>query len=132
MKFACAISQENDSQAAAEAVMADLSQSGMKKPDAVFVFLTSHHTSQAEEILQRVQDSLSPQCVIGASAEGVIGGELEIERKAGLAILAGDLGGALIKSFHIGRDDWRRLIMEDDALSDAIGYGQQTRALIGL
>lgn len=131
MKFACAISEQVDSQAAADAVLADLSQSGMKKPDVVFVFLTGDHTSEAEEILQRVQDSLSPQCVLGASAEGVIGGDMEIERKAGLAILAGDFGGALIKSFHFGRDDWRRILMEDDALSEAIGYGQQTRALIG-
>jgi small ligand-binding sensory domain FIST len=131
MKFGCAISEEVDSTAAAEAVVGELISSGLRKPDVVFVFLTGEHTAQAEEIVQRIDEALSPQCVIGASAEGVIGKDKEVEREAGLAVLAGDLGGALIKSFHFGRDDWRRIIMEEDALSEAIGFGQQTRALIG-
>ena len=63
--------------------------------------------SEAEEILQRIDESFSPQCVIGASAEGVIGKDKEVEREAGLAVLAGDVGGALVKSFNFGRDDWR-------------------------
>jgi small ligand-binding sensory domain FIST len=131
MKFGCAISEEQDSLAAAEAVVGDIVGGGLKKPDVVFVFLTAGHTEEAEEILQKIQEGLSPGCVIGASAEGVIGKDREVEREAGLALLAGDLGGARIKSFHFGRDDWRRLLMEEDELSEEIGYGQETRAMIG-
>lgn len=131
MKFACAISQEQDSLAAADAVMGELAQAGLKKPDLLFVFLTGDHTSEAEEIAQRIGEGLSPQCLIGSSAEGVIGQDSEIERQAGLAVLAGDLDGASVKSFHIGRDDWRRILSEEDALSEMMGYGKQTRALIG-
>src|ERR1041384_668537 len=119
MRFACGISEENDSGAAVEAVLEEIAQSALKKPDVVFVFLTGEHTSEAEEILQRIDDSLSPHCVIGTSAEGVIGKDREVEREAGLAVLAGDLGGALVKSFHIGRDHWRRIIIEEDALAEA-------------
>jgi len=131
MKFECAISEEVDSMAAAEAVIAELAQCGLKKPDVLFVFLSGDHTSEAEEIVQRIEEQLSPQCLIGASAEGVIGKDREVEREAGLAVLAGDLGGATVKSFHIGRDDWRKMLMEEEALTETIGYGQQTRALIG-
>src|SRR5258706_1295353 len=131
MRFGCAISQEKDTLAAADAVIADVLEAGLNKIDALFVYLTASHTAQAEELLQRLHDGLSPRCVIGASAEGVIGKDQELERTAGLALLAGDMGGALVKSFHFGRDDWRKLLVEQDALTEAIGYGNQTRALIG-
>jgi small ligand-binding sensory domain FIST len=131
MRFGCGISQEIDMLAAADAVIADVLESRLSKIDVLFVFLTAAHTAQAEELLQRLQNGLSPRCVIGASAEGVIGGDQEVERTAGLALLAGDFGAALVKSFHFGRDDWRRLLMEEDALTEALGYGDQTRGLIG-
>jgi len=131
MKFACAISSEQDSLAAADAVIADLATSGLQKPSVLFVFLTADHTAEAEEVLQRLDEAVSPQTVIGASAEGVIGKDQELEREAGLAVLAADLGGASVKSFHIGRDDWRKMLMEEDTLGETIGYGGQTRALIG-
>ncbi|HEV8379651.1 MAG TPA: FIST N-terminal domain-containing protein [Tepidisphaeraceae bacterium] len=131
MRFGCAISEESDSLAAIDAVIGDVVESGLQKADVVFVFLTAAHTGQAEEILQKVQEGLSPGCLIGASAEGVIGSDREVERSTGLALLAGDLDGASFKSFHFGRDDWRRLLMEDDALSEALGYSDQTRAFIG-
>src|SRR3954466_15028805 len=107
MKFGCAISEERDSMAAADAVVADLVASGVRRPDLLFVFLTAEHTSEAEEIVQRLQGALSPQCLVGASAEGVIGKDKEVERTAGLAVFAGELGGATVRSFHFGRDDWR-------------------------
>jgi small ligand-binding sensory domain FIST len=131
MRFACGISNEQDSVAAADAVIADLAQSGLQKPSALFVFLTADHTSQAEEIIQRLDEGLSPQTVIGSSAEGVIGKDREVEREAGLAVLAADVGGASVKSFHISRDDWRKMLMDEDALGETLGYGDQTRALIG-
>ncbi|HEV8292308.1 MAG TPA: FIST N-terminal domain-containing protein [Tepidisphaeraceae bacterium] len=131
MRFGCAISEDSESLAAADAVIGELVQAGLDKTDVLFVFLTGAHTAQAEEILQRVQEGLSPRSLIGASAEGVIGKDREVERSAGLAVLAGDLGGATVKSFHIGRDDWRRVLSEEDALIESLGHGGQTRALIG-
>ena len=131
MRFGCAISQEKDTLAAADAVIADILEARLSKIDALFIFLTASHTAQAEELLQQLHDGLSPRCVIGASAEGVIGRDQEVERTAGLALLAGDFGGASVKSFHFGRDDWRRLLMEEDALTEALGYSDQTRGLIG-
>ena len=112
-------------------MIADVLQAGLGKADVLFVFLTAAHTAQAEELLQRLNDGLSPRCLIGASAEGVIGRDQEVERSTGLAVLAGDLGGASVKSFHFGRDDWRKLLMEEDALTEALAYSDQTRALIG-
>ena len=86
MRFGCAISQEKDTLAAADAVIADVLEARLNKIDVLFVYLTASHTAQAEELLQRLHDGLSPRCVIGASAEGVIGRDQELERTAGLAL----------------------------------------------
>jgi len=131
MQFCAAITQEEDTLGAAGGVSELILQSGIHKPDVTFVFLTAVHTARAEELLQRIREELEPKTLIGVSGEGVIGDEMEVERAPGVAVLAGDLGGASVKSFHISRDDWRKLLMEEDALSDAIGHGDQTRALIG-
>src|SRR5436305_14203574 len=131
MRFGCAISQEKDTLAAADAVIADILEARLNNIDVLFVFLAAAHTAQAEELLQRLHDGLSPSCVVGASAEGVIGGDQELERTAGLALLAGEFGAASVKSFHFGRDDWRKLLMQEDALGEALGYSDQTRGLIG-
>jgi small ligand-binding sensory domain FIST len=131
MRFHSALSEEQDALAAADAVIADVLGSGVRKPDVLFVFLSAAHTAQAEELLQRLNVELSPRCLIGASAEGVIGRDKEVERTPGLSLLAGDLGGASAKSFHIGRDDWRRLLLEDGNLAESLGFGSETRALIG-
>src|SRR5438045_1591855 len=106
MRFHSALSQEQDTLAAADAVIADVLQAGLRKPDLVLLFITAAHTVQAEELLQKIHEQLSPACLIGASAEGVIGSDKEIERAPGFALLAGELDGATAKSFHIGRDDW--------------------------
>src|SRR5213075_362967 len=131
MRFHSALSDQQDTLAAADALIADVLSSGLRKPDLLLLFITAQHTVQAEEILQKIHQELSPTCLIGASAEGVIGLDKEIERAPGLALLAGDLGGASVKPFHIGRDDWRKILTDDQSLPDLIGQSDQTRALIG-
>src|SRR5258706_14449242 len=131
MRFHSTLSANQDTLAAADAVIADVLQAGLRKPDVILLFMTAAHTVQAEELLQRIHDQLSPGCLIGASAEGVIGRDQEIERAAGLALFAGDLAGATAKSFHISRDDWRKILADENALSEAIGLNAETRAIIG-
>jgi small ligand-binding sensory domain FIST len=131
MRFHSAISEKDNTLAAADAVIGDVVAAGIKKPDVVFIFMTAAHTQQAEELLQRVRQELSPKYLIGSSAEGVIGRDQEVERSAGLSIMAGELGAATAKTFHIGRDDWRRILMGDDDLAQELSFTPQTRALIG-
>ena len=131
MRFHSALSQDQDTLAAADAVIADVLQSGLRKPDLLLLFMTAAHTVEAEELLQRIHGQLSPGCLIGASAEGVIGRDQEIERAPGLSLFAGDLAGASAKSFHISRDDWRKILTDENALAEAIGFNTETRAVIG-
>jgi small ligand-binding sensory domain FIST len=69
---------------------------------------------------------------MGCSAEGVIGGNQEIERAPGVALLVGNLPGVHIHPFHVASYDWRRLILDEpEELAERVGYGSETRAVIG-
>ena len=131
MRFYSAISGSDSAYDAVEEVIAEAEQAMNGKIDAVFAFFTAHHREDAEEILERLWLELDPQALVGCSAEGVIGGETEIEREPGIAILTAQLPDVRIHPFHIAtRTDWRHVLSDEEALRDKIGIGEQTRALI--
>ena len=131
MRFHCAISGSDSAYDAVEEVIADAQKATGGKVDAVFAFLTGQHRENGEEILERLWLELDPQALVGCSAEGVIGGESEIEREPGIAILAATLPDVRIHPFHIsGRTEWRHILSDEDQLRDRLGVGEQTRAVI--
>ena len=133
MRFHCAISDDESSVEAVEDVIRQANDAIAGKVDAVFAFFTGHHADGAEDILERLWLELDPQALIGCSAEGVIGGEREIERQPGIAVLAAELPDVRLHPFHIaGRTDWRHVLSDEDELKDRLGLGEQTRAIIAL
>src|SRR5262249_25105454 len=107
-------------------------KANVRNVDLVFIFFTAEHRENADTIAERVWLELDPQAVIGCSAEGVIGGDLEIERAPGISLLSRFFPSLRIHPFHIGADDWRRMIAEPHALLERIGCDASTRAIIGL
>jgi small ligand-binding sensory domain FIST len=99
--------------------------------DVAFVFFTGHHVEEASSIVARIRRDLDPQVIVGCSAEGVIGDQVEIERSPGVALLVGRLPGVRAHAFHIGADDWRPLLADPDPLRQRAGLGPETRAIIG-
>lgn len=99
--------------------------------DLAFVFFTAHHVEEAKSIVARIRRDLDPQVIVGCSAEGVIGGEVEIERSPGVALLVGRIPAVRVHPFHIGADDWRPLLADPDSLRERAGLGEETRAIIG-
>lgn len=133
MRFHGAISDVEDSVEAVEEVIRQTGEAMAGKVDAVFAFLTGHHVENADEMLERLWLELDPQALIGCSAEGVIGGEQEIERRPGVAILAAELPDVRLHPFHIaGRADWRHVLSDEEELKDRVGLGEETRAVIGM
>src|SRR4051794_18634823 len=84
MRFLSAISTNADADSAAAEVLASLRRQDKLAADVAFVFFTAHHNSAAEQLAERLWLELDPQTMIGCCAEGVIGGELEVERQPGL------------------------------------------------
>jgi small ligand-binding sensory domain FIST len=132
MQFFSAISEAEASTEAVAQVIEEVQLQGGDKVDVAFAFFTGHHRENAEEIVETLWLELDAQTIVGCSAEGVIGGDREIERAAGISLIVAEMPRVRAHPFHIGGDtDWRRVLGDPDELAERIGYGPQTRAIIG-
>lgn len=99
--------------------------------DVATIFFTEHHREDIEAVIERLWLELDPQCMIGCSGEGVIGGSREIERAPGMSLLVGSLPDVRIQPFHIANEsDWRECLSEAQSLREMLGIGPETRGLI--
>ena len=132
MRFLSAISTLSDADAAVSDVLRSLEQQDRLNADAAFVFFTAHHNPEAERLVERLWLELDPQCMVGCSGDGVIGGDLEVERQPGLAVLIGHMPQVRLHPFDIaGELDWRHVLTDDAELAERLGYGPLSRGLIG-
>lgn len=97
--------------------------------DLAVVFFSAAHVDAAAGLTTIVRRKLSPSCLIGVSAESVMGGRIELERVAGLSILAARLPGCTLTPFQTDRV----LPLQDGPeglarLAGAIGAGPSLRA----
>jgi small ligand-binding sensory domain FIST len=88
-------------QAAHEASIAARTQLGDREVDLAVVFAGRSHLDGAQESLAAVGELLTPRHVIGCCAQGVVGGDREIEDGAGTSVWAASLPGADVESFHL-------------------------------
>ena len=130
MRFASAMSEAQTTADAVAEVLEQVRASSVQ-PDVSFLFFTAHHRDEAEAFVEKMWLELDPQVMVGCSAEGVIGGEREIERSPGMSLLVGQMPRVRLHPFHIGADDWRAMIGEPETLAERVAHGSETRALLG-
>lgn len=131
MSFVSVISDRVESEDAVDDVIDQARSLVGPRADVVWVFLTGDHAESAEEIAEKLSLELEPAVMIGCSGEGVIGGDREIEREPGIALLAGMLPtGVEAKAFHIGHDDWADVLTDPTALAGRIGHFDDTRLVV--
>src|SRR5947209_227281 len=117
MRFHSAVTDDDSTDDAASRVIDECRNAAGGKIDLVFVFFTEHHREDSPRMLEKLWLELDPQTVVGCSAEGVIGGDREIEREPGLAVLVAALPDVRVHPFHIGgRSDWRQALSDADDL----------------
>ena len=78
---------------------------GNKKADLAIVFISSHHSSDYEEVSKKIQNALNCDKVIGCSASGVIGEGQEFEYLPGISIIVASLPNVKITPFHFYQDE---------------------------
>jgi small ligand-binding sensory domain FIST len=71
-----------------------------REPDLAFLFLSPHHLEDADEAAGALREVLSPRCLLGCVAEGVLARDRELEDGPAAAVWAGSLPGAEIECFH--------------------------------
>jgi small ligand-binding sensory domain FIST len=130
MRFASFVSSHESTDVAVEQVLSAAREAKIE-PDVLFVFFTGHHAPESERMVEKLWLELDPRVAVGCSAEGVIGGNEEIERSPGVSILVGQLPDVRIHPFHIAMQDWRELLQSPDELLERMGCGEVTRAIIG-
>lgn len=97
--------------------------------DLAMLFFSAPHVDVAGALASVVRRRLDPGCLIGVSAESILGGRVELERVAGVSILAARLPGCTLTPFHTDR-----VLPIDESpdgaakLASAIGAGSATRA----
>lgn len=137
MRFHASVSEhETAAEAVGQVVEETLDATG-GVVDVAFLFFTPHHREDAERVVEKVWLELDPQAVVGCSAEGVIGGEREVERAPGMSLLVGSMPGVRVHPFHVGVDHWRDLLAPNDpdareALLERLGCGPETRAVVAM
>ena len=85
MQFSAYISDHEDALYAADALIGQAAVDSDERPDVVFAFFSERHVERAAALAARLVEQLEPGCLVGCSAEGVIGFDREIERSPGLA-----------------------------------------------
>lgn len=100
LKIASGLSGSPDPSKAAERVCAQCAEGlGAGSVDLAFLFLSSHHIANLESIGATIRRELRVDCLVGVSAESVVGGRTELERTPGLSLLAARLPGISLVPF---------------------------------
>src|SRR5687767_11791619 len=109
MRFHASVSENESSADAADEILA-AAKGGNVKIDIAFLFFTGHHNEDIEAITEKFWLELDPQVMLGCSAEGVIGGDREVERSPGMSLLVGEMPGVRLHPFHIRTEEWRVML----------------------
>jgi small ligand-binding sensory domain FIST len=133
IRVAAGLSGLDDSDACALQVCEQcVRQLGQNSADLALLSFSGVHVDAAEQIARLVRERLSPGCLIGVSAESVLGGETELERVSGISLLAARLPGVDLKPFT--SEQFPRVDIEEDELTrelgEAIGAGPDFRGLL--
>lgn len=106
MIWASAISKELESGDALDEAIEKLRAGlGGNSPDALFVFVSPHHSDSYDLILDRLKQTLKPKHLIGCSGGGVIGAGREVEDNPGLSLTAAVLPGVKIQTHNVSDAD---------------------------
>jgi small ligand-binding sensory domain FIST len=106
IRFASAISGDDETAEALEDILGELRDQLGARADLVLVFASAHHRSRFGYIAERLLQVLDPRVILGVTAGGVIGSGRELEKRAGLSLLAGSLPGATLHAFSYDQIDW--------------------------
>ena len=107
-RWASGVSTLADSGFAADVVAASLEAAlGPGPPDLLLLFLGASHVRSAEAVASALRTRLSPRCLLGAGAHGVVSRDHEIETGPALSAVAARLPGVELAPFLLTQEIWR-------------------------
>ena len=91
-RFASALSAHPDTAIAVGELVGTVVEQLSDTPDIAVVTMTDHHVDRADELARTIHRVLTPGCLVGASAAGVLGCGEGREHEPGLALWTATLG----------------------------------------
>lgn len=85
---------------AAERCAEGLRLAGGQSADLVLAFVSPHHAASIGLVGKAIARRMQARCIIGASAEAVINGFVEMEGAPGISLLAASLPGVSVRAFR--------------------------------
>lgn len=133
MRFASAITTEREASEAVQ-LLADclIPQLGETSIDFALVFLSPHYRTVITDLVEDLQSCLKPGVLLGCTAEGVIGRELEIEREPAISVVAAHLPGVKLAPFKLQSMDWQRTLGEEAVLRQLVNAPAQPKLFMVL
>src|SRR2546423_14022 len=125
MKFCSAVSQAETAPEVLRELVRGVEGELQSPPDLAVLFFTAPLTPRAAMLAEGLRAALNPGALLGVSCEGVIGGDLELERRPGASLLTGALPGVTVRPFHIAAVEWRSLLQDDERLQQRVGTGEE-------
>jgi small ligand-binding sensory domain FIST len=126
MRWASASSTHPVPAAAAAEIADELATTLGEGPvDLLVLFIGASHVPQASVFAEALRARLSPACLIGGSAAGVIGAERELERGVAVTAVAARLPGVWVHPFVLDHDAWQ------EALEDELAFSRLTPGVHG-
>lgn len=99
--FAAALSTKASARGAVAEVCEQV-EAGLGGPcHLAMLFASAHHAADMQRVAQEVQQWLAPACLLGCTAEAVVGNQLEIENEPALSLWAARLPGVALHSMHL-------------------------------
>lgn len=100
LRLAAAVSGHPDAVRAASEACARIGEEiGDGTTDLAMVFVSAHHASAMSTIGSIVRRELRADCLLGVTAESVVGGAVELERAPGVSVLGARLPGVTLVPF---------------------------------
>jgi small ligand-binding sensory domain FIST len=109
MRWASAIATETATgDAAVEVTQAIARDLGSGQVDLVLAFVTDHHAGGFAAISRTLAEQFPHAAIAGCTVSGAVGGGLEIEHHAALAVTAASLPGVTVNAHHVdgSRETW--------------------------
>jgi small ligand-binding sensory domain FIST len=109
MEFVSAVTRERDIQSALADIVSQLEYQRLSDEDIdlLLVFFSPHFRSEATTISAMLRGALDPATLLGLTAESVLGGEQEVERRPAISAIAATLPNVTVTPFQLTGVDWR-------------------------
>jgi small ligand-binding sensory domain FIST len=91
--------------AAVEAAREAAHALGSREASVAFLFLSPAHRERVAEAALALREELLPERLLGCVAQGVVGGEREVEEGPAAAVWAATMPGAEVTGFHVTEPD---------------------------